>query len=108
MEMPPIACALKFSLIAAKIHSILLAMTDEYIGLAKADIEATSDLLERAPIRMTWEEWKASRAAKRETLRRLGLDAPSRRSESTSDRRLRQAFGGERAPVFDGMTGVVN
>ena len=60
------------------------------------------------PVRLTWEEWKASRAAKRETLRRLGLDAPSRRSESTSDRRLRQAFGGERAPVFDGMTGVVN
>ena len=61
-----------------------------------------------APIRLTWEEWKASRAAKREALRRLGLDAPSRRSESTSDRRLRKAFGGERAPVFDGMTRVVN
>ena len=53
-----------------------------------------------APIRLTWDEWKAARAAKRETLRRLGLDKPSRRSESTSDRRLRQAFGGERAPVF--------
>ena len=48
MVMPPIACALKFSLIAAKIHAIILAMTDEYIGLAKADIEATSDLLERS------------------------------------------------------------
>ena len=35
------------------------------------------------PVRLTWEEWKAARAAKRETLRRLGLDAPSRRSEST-------------------------
>ena len=53
-----------------------------------------------APIRLTWEEWKAARAAKRETLRRLGLDAPSRRSESTSDRRLRRAFDGERAPNF--------
>ena len=29
-----------------------------------------------------------------------GLGAPSRRSESTADRRLRSAFGGERAPVF--------
>ena len=46
----------------------------------------------RAPICISWEEWKASRAAKRENLRRLGLDAPSRRSESTSDRRLRAAF----------------
>lgn len=53
-----------------------------------------------APIRLTWEEWKAARAAKRETLRRLGLDAPSRRGESTSDRRLRAAFGGERFPAL--------
>ena len=52
------------------------------------------------PIRLTWDEWKAARAAKREALRRLGLDTPSRRSESTSDRRLRAAFGGERAPTF--------
>ena len=52
------------------------------------------------PIRLTWEEWKAGRAAKREALRQLGLDAPSRRSESTADRRLRAAFGGERAPSF--------
>ena len=54
----------------------------------------------RTPIRLTWDEWKAARAAKRETLRRLGLDAPSRRSESTSDRRLRAAFGGERFPAL--------
>ena len=80
-------------------------MTDEEIETARRDIEATGDLLERAmklsglaPICMTWEEWKASRAAKRENLRRLGLDAPSRRSESTSDRRLRAAFNGKRAP----------
>ena len=52
------------------------------------------------PIRLTWDEWKAARAAKREALRRLGLDAPSRRRESTSDTRLRAAFGGERAPTF--------
>ena len=52
------------------------------------------------PIRLTWDEWKAARAAKREALRRLGLDAPSRRRESTSDRRLRAAFDGERVPTF--------
>ena len=52
------------------------------------------------PIRLTWDEWKGARAAKREALRRLGLDAPSRRRESTSDRRLRAAFGGERAPTI--------
>ena len=52
------------------------------------------------PIRLTWEEWKAARAAKREALRRLGLDAPSRRSEGSSDRRLRAAFDGERVPAF--------
>ena len=52
------------------------------------------------PIRLTWDEWKAARAAKREALRQLGVDAPSRRSDSTSDRRLRAAFGGKRAPTF--------
>lgn len=51
---------------------------------------------------MKWEEWLRSREAKRETLRRLGFDAPSRRktSHSSSERRMRQAFGGERAPDF--------
>jgi len=50
-----------------------------------------------------WDEWLASRAAKRENLRRLGLDAPSRRTTDygTSGHRLRKAFGGERAPRFD-------
>ena len=61
-----------------------------------------------APIRLTWEEWKAARAAKRETLRKLGLDAPSRRSESTSDRRLRAAFGGGRAPMPSYLVGNYN
>lgn len=47
-----------------------------------------------------WNEWLASRAAKRANLRRLGLDAPSRRETDygTSGRRLRAAFGGLRAP----------
>jgi len=53
------------------------------------------------PIRISWDEWKTSRAAKREALRVAGVDAASRRksSYSTFDRRLRQAFGGERGPT---------
>ena len=50
-------------------------------------------------IRISWEEWKAGRAAKREALRKLGLDAPSRRPFG-HDNRLRAIFGGERAPTF--------
>ena len=50
-------------------------------------------------IRTSWDEWKAGRAAKRETLRKLGLDAPSRRPFG-HDGRLRPAFGGSRAPSF--------
>ncbi|MGI6099279.1 MAG: hypothetical protein GX174_06255 [Lentisphaerae bacterium] len=53
-------------------------------------------------IRITWEEWKAGRAARRETLRKYGLDSPSRRSSSSSDKRLRKAFDGKRAPDFSG------
>ena len=51
---------------------------------------------------VSWEVWQASRAKKRELLKRAGLDAPSRRetSYSTSDTRLRRAFGGARAPSF--------
>ena len=54
-------------------------------------------------ISITWEEWKAGREAKRESLRRLGLDSPSRRSASSSDRRLRKAFGGKRFPDLSGV-----
>ena len=50
-------------------------------------------------IRLSWEEWQAGRAAKRETLRKLGLDVPSRRPFGHDDR-LRAAFGGLRAPSF--------
>ncbi len=54
----------------------------------------------REPIVIEWEEWRASRAMKREVLRRAGLDALSRRKKSvgTSDLRLRRAFGGSRVP----------
>ena len=56
----------------------------------------------REPIVISWEEWKASRAAKRENLQRLGLDAPSRRTSAigSQERRLQQAFGGRRVPMF--------
>lgn len=50
-------------------------------------------------IRISWQEWKLSRAAKRETLRKVGLDRPSRRPFG-HDNRLRAVFGGERAPTF--------
>lgn len=57
-------------------------------------------MAESDAIRISWEEWKSSRAAKRESLRAAGLDAPSIRqtSYSTSDRRLRSAFSGRRVP----------
>ncbi len=45
----------------------------------------------------TWEEWLASRAQRRAVARRI--DPPVvRRKESSSDARLRPAFGGERGP----------
>ena len=56
----------------------------------------------REPIVIAWEDWLASRAQKRDALRRAGLDAPSRRKTAvgTSDLRLRRAFGGERVPSW--------
>jgi len=49
-----------------------------------------------------WEEWLASRSAKRANLRRLGLDAPSRREtdHGTDGERLRRAFAGHRVPEW--------
>jgi len=54
----------------------------------------------REPIAMTWAEWQASRASKRANLVRLRLDKPSRREtdHGSAGLRLRQAFGGQRAP----------
>lgn len=56
------------------------------------------------PIVLTWEEWQSSRAVKRETLAKLGLFAPSRRTSASAfgsqEKRLRKAFGEKRAPVF--------
>ena len=70
---------------------------------ARADIEATDDLLEmesrdkKFKREWTWEEWQASRAATRAISNKIS-PAPCRRSESSSDKRLRAAFDGERAP----------
>jgi hypothetical protein len=47
----------------------------------------------------TWEEWRQSRAARRERTRAIGGDS-CRRAESSSDKRLRAAFDGARAPDF--------
>ena len=62
----------------------------------------------REAIVLTWEEWQASRAAKRENLRAFGLDRPSRRKSGVgkNDLRLRQAFAGWRAPDFSSRTGI--
>jgi len=49
----------------------------------------------------TWAEWQASRAARKAVADRFGPPV-TRRRESSSDRRLRRAFKGERGPAFDG------
>ena len=56
----------------------------------------------REPIVQTWDEWQASRVAKRETLAKLGLDQSSRRSSAigSQERRLRKAFDGQRVPTL--------
>jgi hypothetical protein len=47
----------------------------------------------------TWEEWQASRAKRHAVANRIGPPVV-RRSASSSDFRLRKAFGGERGPRF--------
>ena len=61
---------------------------------AVAEIESTTDLLERMDdaaerkaIRMTWDEWRASRTAKRTALAEKGLSAPSRRTTARPEAR---------------------
>jgi len=61
---------------------------------AVAEIESTTDLLERMVdpserkvTRMTWDEWRASRAAKRTALAEKGLAAPSRRTTARPEAR---------------------
>ena len=57
---------------------------------------------ESGVIKLSWGEWKDSRAAKHDALRMAGLESSSRRktSFSTSDFRLRKAFNGARVPSF--------
>jgi len=47
----------------------------------------------------SWAEWLSSRAARRATSRRVG-PVSTRRRESASDTRLRNAFDGKRGPDF--------
>ena len=58
---------------------------------------------------MTWQEWKDSREAKRAALEKHGVAVPSRRAVSynTSERHMRKAFGGARAPQFAAREGVL-
>ena len=44
-----------------------------------------ADSSEKEVIRMTWDEWLASRAAKRAALAAKGLSAPSRRTTSRAE-----------------------
>ena len=46
-----------------------------------------------------WEEWQQSRAARRNVAERIGPTI-TRRRESSSDKRLRSAFKGQRGPDF--------
>lgn len=53
-------------------------------------------------MRITWNELLISIPKKRAVLKKYGLDAPSRRQVSfnTSERFMRQAFGGGRIPKW--------
>ena len=48
----------------------------------------------------TWEEGQQSRAARRAVALRVGPPV-TRRKESSSDRRLRAGFNGQRGPSFE-------
>jgi len=45
----------------------------------------------------TWEEWKSRRAGLKAVTDLISPE-PARRKHSSSDRRLRRAYGGKRAP----------
>ena len=74
---------------------------------AVAEIESTTDLLgrmadaaERKVIRLTWDEWRASRAPKRAALAEKGLAAPSRRTTARPEARAAlRAFDSEEARI---------
>ncbi|MBL8026790.1 MAG: hypothetical protein JNL74_10290 [Fibrobacteres bacterium] len=54
--------------------------------------------LEEMKTSWTWEEWMSSRATRKAIADKYGPPV-TRRKESSSDRRLRKAFNGERAPI---------
>ena len=54
---------------------------------------------EPVKVSWTWEEWLSSREARREVAARVGPEVV-RRARSSSDRRLRRLFEGERGPDF--------
>lgn len=49
----------------------------------------------------TWEEWLAERSERKALSDRITPD-PIRRTQSSSDRRLKKAFHGKRGPRFPG------
>ena len=77
-------------------------MTVEEITSARFQGLAGTAQIEGGNGVMTWAEWQASREAKRAVLRKYGVDAPSRRTVSynTSERFMRQEFGGGRIPAW--------
>lgn len=52
-----------------------------------------------------WDEWQASRAARRAVALRVGPPVV-RRTESASDPWLRKAFDGARGPTFQQVKGI--
>jgi len=48
----------------------------------------------------TWEEWLQSRKARKAASDRITTES-IRRAASSSDRRLKKAFGGQRGPAFN-------
>lgn len=75
-------------------------MTPAEIEAARRDIEATGDLLERA-LKLSGLVTSLFQAH--------GVAVPSRRAVSynTSERHMRKAFGGARAPQFAAREGVL-
>jgi len=62
-------------------------------------VSSTADV----KIAWTWVEWQRSRKARRAATDRIA-PYPVRRKSSSSDKRLRAAFGGRRGPDFPGRS----
>ena len=78
----------------------LIERTAEYQARCESSNRRLKEALsDSVKTHWTWEEWKASRAARKAVAARIG-PAIVRRKESASDHRLRAAFDGERGPSF--------